>query len=262
MLRYRMVTRRCVPLGPADCRFRRRAFTRHTLGGFTLVELLVVIAVIGLLIAVLMPALAGSRRKALSITCASRMRQIGTASMMYTQDNEGQFARSSHSASVYGWMRWGPAYMSYLGYGRYKGSTTTAWENAFKKFYHCRADERKPVKMSYGKNVWFELESTDTAEVLGIDIGPTYRTTMQVRHPGATVEFSELLEGMGDHFMAQTWIGTSFPVDKTPQEVDAKRHGRTANYSYLDGHVLAHVFNETFDTDKNVDNWNPGTARP
>ena len=233
---------------------------------FTLIELLVVISVIGLLLAILVPALAGSRRKALAIVCSSRMKQISAASMMYTQDNEGQFARTSHSASVYGWLRWEQAFMPYLGYGRYKGSTTTAWDNAFKKFYHCPADKRKPIQMGYGKNVWFELESTEVADILGIDYGPTYRTLTQVRHPAVTVEFGEMLAGMGDHLMAQTWIGpdtssATNPVEYIPAEIDAKRHGRTANYGYLDGHVLSQVFKETFDNAKNLDNWNPGTAR-
>jgi prepilin-type processing-associated H-X9-DG protein len=189
------------------------------------------------------------------------MHQLGMSSMMYTQDNEGQFARSSHSASVYGWLRWEQAFMPNLGYGRYHGSTTTAWDNVFKKFYHCPGDQRKPLQMSYGKNVWFELESSEVAAALGIDYGPTYRTTMQVRHPAGTIEFGELLSGMVDHLMAQTWIGPSSPQDYTPAELDAQRHGNTANYSYLDGHVMAQRFKETFDTAKNIDNWDPGTAQ-
>jgi prepilin-type N-terminal cleavage/methylation domain-containing protein/prepilin-type processing-associated H-X9-DG protein len=230
-------------------------------GGFTLVELLVVIAVIGLLLSILMPALSGARRKAYTIVCSSHMRQVSAASMMYVQDNENQFARSSHSASVYGWLRWEQAFMPYLGYGRYKGSTNTTWNSVFKKFYHCSADKRKPIQLGYGKNVWFELESAETADALGVDSGPTYRTITQVRRPAATIEFGEQLAGMGDHFMAETWIGASFPMDGAPHEIDAKRHGRAANYGYLDGHVTTQVFKETFDTAKNIDNWNPGTAR-
>jgi prepilin-type processing-associated H-X9-DG protein len=187
------------------------------------------------------------------------MHQLGMSSMMYTQDSEGQFARSSHSASVYGWLRWGQAFMPYLGYGRYHGSTTTAWDNAFKKFYHCPADQRKTQQWSYGKNVWFELESSDVANTLGIDYGPTYRTTMQVRHPAGTVEFGELSEdSAADHIMAHFWLMGGAP------EIDLKRHGRMSNYSYLDGHVLAHDFKETFDISKPdnvIDDWNPGTAR-
>jgi prepilin-type N-terminal cleavage/methylation domain-containing protein/prepilin-type processing-associated H-X9-DG protein len=236
--------------------------------GFTLVELLVVIAVIGLLLAVLMPALSGARRKALAISCSSRMRQVGASSMMYAQDNEGQFARSSHSASIYGWLQWERAFMPYLGYGQFKGLKTPdglpnpTWMAILTKFYHCPADSRKPIKLAYGKNVWFEMEPFDL-EQLGLPPA-SYRTITQVRHPAATVEFGELFEGMGDHFMAENWIGPSSPQGFIPVEVDAKRHGRVANYSYLDGHVSPQEFKETFDySNPNmvVDNWNPGTAR-
>jgi len=54
--------------------------------GFTLVELIMVIAVIGILAALLLPVLATARRKARQAQCRSNLHQIGIAVLAYTAD--------------------------------------------------------------------------------------------------------------------------------------------------------------------------------
>ncbi|MFZ4572894.1 MAG: type II secretion system protein [Phycisphaerales bacterium] len=61
----------------------------RALRAFTLIELLVVIAVIGLLISLLLPALAGARGAARTTKCLSNQRQIGASSRMYMDDHKG-----------------------------------------------------------------------------------------------------------------------------------------------------------------------------
>ncbi len=56
---------------------------------FTLIELLVVISIIALLIALLLPALAGAKNDANTVVCASNLRQLDMAFNIYSQANDG-----------------------------------------------------------------------------------------------------------------------------------------------------------------------------
>lgn len=60
------------------------------LSGFSLVELLVVIAVFAVLLSLLLPSLLSARRGAQAVQCLSRCRQLGIACQAYCVDNDGR----------------------------------------------------------------------------------------------------------------------------------------------------------------------------
>lgn len=66
---------------------------------FTLVELLVVVAVLALLLAILMPALRGARVQAQRVQCLSNLRQLGTALQMYAADHRGRAMPLAYTTS-------------------------------------------------------------------------------------------------------------------------------------------------------------------
>jgi prepilin-type N-terminal cleavage/methylation domain-containing protein len=69
--------------------------------GFTLVELLVVIAVIALLVGILMPALAMERQLAYRLDCGRNLAGIGKAMLIYCKDYDDKMPRAGGRTSVY-----------------------------------------------------------------------------------------------------------------------------------------------------------------
>src|ERR1022692_1906305 len=79
------------PASPADC---GAGGARCSAGAFTLVELLLVIAVIAVLAALLMPALATVQAKSKRVACLDNLKQSALSFQMYTADNDGKLAQN------------------------------------------------------------------------------------------------------------------------------------------------------------------------
>lgn len=216
--------------------------------GFSLIELLVVIAIIAILAGMLLPALSGAKRKAKSIQCLGNLRQINLATLLYAEDHGGSLPRSTHSAGAHGQLPWGYAISGYLN-RQILTPSDPRWTNLVRSIYRCPLEPARSNEWSYGKNVYPELSPSETG-------GLSWPRLEHIPRPTATVLYAEKNGGsMADHFMANFWNEGGQP------EVDQDRHRPKSNYALCDGHVESLAFQRTYDPERNIDNWNPATAR-
>ncbi len=211
---------------------------------FTLIELLVVIAIIAVLAGMLLPALARAKEKARATGCNNQMRQIGLAVCLYADDNADEFPRSQHSAFAHGQLTWGRAMAPQLGV---RGAS---WTNLLQGLYHCPTD-RRPTPWSYGQNVYFELGTDDDYS----GKPASWRRMTSIPKPCATVIYAENATS-ADHIMPHFWTSAADAA-----EVDSRRHSGRANYTFVDGHAQSLELKNTFDPPRQLDSWNPATAR-
>lgn len=83
-MRYTSMTPRPSPL------------SRASLGGFSLIELLVVLLIVSLLIALALPALSAARQRATGTACLSNLRQLGTAVEVYLGNHDEVFPKARY----------------------------------------------------------------------------------------------------------------------------------------------------------------------
>lgn len=67
---------------------RNRSVPHPPCGAFSLIELLVTIAIMAILVGLLMPALGRSKAQAYNSSCVNNLRQLGIATRLYAEDNQ------------------------------------------------------------------------------------------------------------------------------------------------------------------------------
>lgn len=241
---------------------------------FTLVELLVVVAILGILAALLFPALAAAKQRARAAVCKNHLRQMGQALAMYVHDNTGKYPFYLGPT--------GPAYGDAIGTeGRAAGLVYWSsklfpyypvnWTNSG---YRCPGYKGKttgPVKHganrlgSYTYNLWgamvWDRSYAQMHERLGLGPAMFWPDATAVSE-AQVVSPSEMLSIGESRFYAKD---DPFPGGQDTMQCGrldvaglsfAARHGRDYNQLFCDGHL--ETFNPwvLFDPAKTGVMWN------
>lgn len=186
--------------------------------GFTLVELLVVMTVMGCLASVALPSLKAGYDEAGRIKCASNMAQLGKGMLMYAAENEMCLPQTMHESES-----WTNTLQPYVG----KNLVLT-----------CPCDEVKGRERTYVMNDYLSPEPCGAEYLSALHL----TRLVNVQKPSQTVFFAELSKTYGtrsvpDHLHLAEYDGGPIPEAVFKSYVGVERHGGKANYLFLDGHL-------------------------
>jgi prepilin-type N-terminal cleavage/methylation domain-containing protein/prepilin-type processing-associated H-X9-DG protein len=246
--------------------------TRRT-GGFTLIELLVVIGIIAILIGILLPTLAGARRSARTIACASNLRQIGVAFHLYAHANRDYFPFSDveffDPSGQWNHVSWDDVIDKHLGGNLTDAEFWAAHAPRARPIFECPADLRErqprpaqPVPASGVQRRSYAIVRVGGAQPdLAHDVyflgaggssGSGYTTHICAKRAWFKQSAETLI--VVEKHTAQNRLGDSnsasvdAPIEQIQSYFNQKGksvHGGRWNYLFCDGHVSPMLLEET-----------------
>ena len=221
--------------------------------GFTLIELLVVMAVMSILVSLLMPAISAARAQAWSVSCRSRLAQIGYAVQMYGI-NHGDYlpgAADSSGRQFFGF-RYGPTervdftdgYMT-----SYVGDDPEVWQCPTLAEFLPRADG-PCTSYAYNYNYLTDLVTEGDWWDPGYQYWWRGKKAAVIQKPSRTVLFGDSATNwMGP--VQENWFWTP-PSQALPwgNAYTHFRHRLRANILWADGHVNSMEPDKRLELDK------------
>ena len=204
---------------------------------FTLIELLTVIAVVGILAAILLPVVGKVRQSALRSDCVSNLRQIGNAVALYAQDNKGHYPRAyavPGGVEVY-WreliVRGG--YLGQPNYGLNSSLPQNQWHGSHFTYLTCKA-HRQIAPIVNASEGWLRPTYSMNGTIAA---GKPSAWRPRMENFSSPSRLAYVGDGppptgaSGVDINGAFWSGYSKP--------DARAHGSVANILFFDGHVEA-----------------------
>lgn len=211
-----------------------RAAPAFQLAAFTLIELLLVIAIVAILAALLLPALSNAQSRGQQVACCNHLKQLAIAVHMYTADNDGRLPENSPTVP------WVAGNMKVAGDAT--NSTLLRLGKLFPyasqtSIYHCPSDSSQlsglPRVRSYSMNSW--MGSRYMEENQRTNGFRTFVRESEIASAGASRLWLILDE---DQFtIDDAWFLVTMDDSRPFASRPAARHNSSYSLNFADAHV-------------------------